>query len=266
MNKQKANAGIEWTHVYGKGTGYTWNPVGGCKHACQWVMPDGAIAECYAKSVAEGVASAAYPQGFEAHYWNPERLREPMKLKKSAGIFLDSMSDLMGWWVTNDQINAVLHVAELTPQHTYFLLTKNAPRLPKFDYPANVWVGVSSPPDYMWGKMLTIALRLRFLDSSLSYLSRTNAAIKWMSFEPLTLDVYRTVYKHDGVLNWAVIGAASNGRMEYAPDETYVKNLIKALGGQQVPVFFKGNMRSLPWAVANWRQEFPNVEGVSNDE
>lgn len=257
MNKQKKDAGIEWTHVFGEGTGYTWNPIGGCKHDCKWIMPDGQVAQCYAKSVAEGVASAAYPQGFEAHYWTPERLREPMKLKKPAGIFLDSMSDLMGHWVSDNEINAVLDICHQTPQHIYFLLTKSAVRLPKFTFPPNVWVGVSSPPDYMFGKPLTILQRYRFLSSSLTYLSRANAEVRWMSFEPLTLDVASSVFFHSDVLNWAVIGAASNGKTLYAPDEGYVTRLIHELDNQHVPVFFKGNMRSLPWATANWRQEFP---------
>lgn len=260
MNKQKKGAGIEWTHVYGPGTGYTWNPIGGCMHDCKWIMPDGQVAQCYAKSVAEGVASAAYPHGFEAHYWTPERLQEPMKLKQPAGIFLDSMSDLMGRWVKDEQIRAVLRVARLTPQHTYFLLTKNAPRLVRFNFPPNVWVGVSSPPDYMWGKELTTGQRLQFLDSALRYLGRTDAAVKWMSFEPLTISASPTVHVQSGVLDWAVIGAASNGRNEYAPSEDLVWQLVRELDRQDVPVFFKGNMRSLPWAVANWRQAFPRQD------
>jgi protein gp37 len=42
MNKQgdpsKGTAGIEWTHVFGVGTGRTWNPIGGCKHGCEWAV------------------------------------------------------------------------------------------------------------------------------------------------------------------------------------------------------------------------------------
>ncbi len=54
MNKQgnesDKSGGIEWTHVFGPGTGVTWNPIGGCRHGCVWEMPDGSVAECYAKS------------------------------------------------------------------------------------------------------------------------------------------------------------------------------------------------------------------------
>ena len=49
MNKQYKNPqsrGISWTD-------FTWNPVRGCLHECQWRMPDGEIAICYAKLVAE---------------------------------------------------------------------------------------------------------------------------------------------------------------------------------------------------------------------
>ena len=53
MNKQGPN-GIRWCD-------YTWNVVTGCLHECQWRMRDGSVAECYAKTIAEGLASAAYP-------------------------------------------------------------------------------------------------------------------------------------------------------------------------------------------------------------
>lgn len=260
MNKQKKGAGIEWCSVWGR-PGYTWNPVGGCLHDCQWTMPDGTIAECYAKTVAERVARAAYPQGFEHHYFNAARLAEPLKVKQPAGIFLDSMSDLMGHWTPTDQIEQVLDVCRRTPQHVYFLLTKNAPRLLRFDIPDNVWVGVSSPPDSIWGKPLSLSQKVAYLDRALDVL-RTLAAqgvVTWMSFEPLTMPVSCSLSATPYALSWAVIGAASKGKQYIAPDEAKVKAAVAELDYQRVPVFFKGNMKCLPWAVQNWRQEFPAV-------
>ena len=74
MNKQKPTSAkaINWTRIFRllkDGTiirtdGYTWNPVGGCLHKCEWQMPDGNIATCYAKDIAERF-TAAYPNGFE---------------------------------------------------------------------------------------------------------------------------------------------------------------------------------------------------------
>ena len=102
MNEQKPPFGIEWTRrVLVDGTrtrGFTWNPVAGCRHACEWDMPDGTRVQCYAKTTAEGVARSAYPQGFEVPTFHPHRLREPLTVKAPAGIFLDSMADLMGQW------------------------------------------------------------------------------------------------------------------------------------------------------------------------
>src|SRR3990167_2707371 len=99
MNEQKVDSksSIEWTRIVNPdGTtrrGYTWNVVGGCQHDCKWLV-DGQIAECYAKTIAERVATASFPNGFEHHYFHTERLQEPLKLKGPAGIFIDSMSDL----------------------------------------------------------------------------------------------------------------------------------------------------------------------------
>lgn len=260
MNKQKAPRGIEWTRIKaddGVLDGYTWNPVGGCKHGCEWTMPDGSQAVCYAKTIAERVAMGAYPHGFEHHYWNPERLNEPLKMKKPAGIFMDSMSDLMGHWVDEGQIKRVLGICESADWHTFQMLTKNAPRLLKFVFPENVWVGVSSPPDVMFGKALNRNQQGQMLMRSLSVLRQVNVPVRWMSFEPLSWDVSTIVGDFPDVLNWAVIGAASNGRNEYPPNEADLKALIQVLDDQGVPVFFKGNLRSLNWARDNWREDFP---------
>lgn len=265
MNEQKAPAGIEWCRVYGR-RGYTWNPVTGCQHACQWQMPDGNIAQCYAKSVAEGVALKSYPHGFEEHTFHADRLSEPVKLKEPAGIFLDSMSDLMGYWVTEREIQQVLNVCRSTPQHIYFLLTKNAPRLIQFEFPSNVWVGASSPPDFMFGKPLDREQQARMLHRTLKVLSRVNVPVRWISFEPLSWDVAPIVEQYPGALQWAVVGAASNGRQEYPPLTSDLRGILDVLDKQEVNVFFKGNMRSLPWARDNWREQFPGEVVVPKPE
>ena len=254
MNKQ-GERGIEWTRVYGR-TGYTWNVVGGCLHNCEWFI-NGEVAGCYAKTIAERVARAAFPQGFEHHYFHPGRLSEPSKIKEPSGIFLDSMSDLMGHWVPSDEVQRVLDVCADNPQHIFFLLTKNSPRLPEFQFPANVWVGVSSPPDYMWGKKLTDDMKKRMLHKSLSVLHDIDATVTWMSFEPLSWDVSSIVAEHPNALQWAVIGAASNGRVEYPPKERHLTALLDVLDADGASVFYKGNLRSLPYARSNWREAFP---------
>ncbi len=249
MNKQ-SKRGIEWTHVFGPGTGYTWNPVAGCLHDCQWEMPDGSIAECYAKTIAERVASQAYPQGFEHHYWHPNRLHEPLKLKMAAGIFLDSMSDLMGHWVPNEQVEEVLDICRRADWHQFQLLTKHAPRLLDFAFPENVWVGASVPPTFMYGKKLSNEQQSRMLKRTLSVLKQIDVPIRWMSLEPVSWDVAPEM--EDAELEWVVIGAATKGRKIYQPEPEWIQNLLDVMDAKGIPVFFKGN---LDWSP--WREDFP---------
>lgn len=256
MNKQVktknglvTGRGIEWTD-------YTWNPVAGCHHGCSWKMPDGSIAECYAKTVAESVAQAAYPDGFANTYWHPERLAEPGRIKIPSRIFLDSMSDLMDIHVTDDQVNQVLETCEKAPWHQFQLLTKNAPRLKKFKFPKNIWVGASLPPSFMFGKELNHNQQEEMLARTLMHLGtiKSYGNKVWVSFEPLSWDCAHRVRMSDTILDWAVIGAATNGRKTFQPEKFWVDNLLNALDYTKTAVFFKGN---LEWPIDEWREEFP---------
>lgn len=270
MNKQNPPNAIEWTRIKNAdGTirnGYTWNVIAGCLHDCTWNMPDGTVAQCYAKTVAERFQSA-YPDGFRHYYFHPKRLDESKRVKEGAGIFPDSMSDLMGYWVDFEHQGRVLQVMKDTPQHIYQCLTKFAPGYSKASeghgLPENMWCGVSSPPDAMWGKVMSENQKVRYMKVAMDhlyYISVNNWNVTWMSFEPLTYDWSNLIRKMGFALDWAVIGAASDDKGNYhAPDEKVTRNLIEALDEAGTKIFFKGNMRSLEWAKNNWREEFPNV-------
>lgn len=263
MNEQKAPGMIEWTRVRNPdGTvrrGFTWNPIAGCLHDCEWVMPDGKRAECYAKTVAEKF-SAAYKNGFASYYWHPKRLDEPKRQLEGAGIFCDSMSDLFGHWVKPEHQAQVLNVMRDTPQHIYQALTKNTVAYRNVEHlPLNMWAGISSPPDHFMGNDLNDKQKERYLHAALRTLSEVaeRGTITWMSFEPLSRDWAHIVREYPGALKWAVIGAASNGSKLYPPREHDVHELVCTLLGQGVKIFYKGNMRSLPYAVEHWREDFP---------
>jgi len=252
MNKQMKSAtkrGIEWTD-------YTWNPVGGCKHGCRWEMPDGTVAECYAETVAERVAQSSYPNGFEYHYWRPELLNEPLQLQKPSRIFLDSMSDLMGTWVEDDQVEQVLDICRQASWHSFQLLTKNAPRLLKFNFPSNVWVGVSAPPSIMFGRNLSEDQQKRMLLRMVDVLNKVNVPVRWMSIEPLSFDIAPLL--KNSPLAWAVIGAATNGPKTYQPKPEWVDNVLNVLDAQNTKVFFKGNLEWTPW-----REDFPEIAPIA---
>lgn len=254
MNKQYKSPdqrGIEWTD-------FTLNAVGGCDHECVWELEDGSTTICYAKAVANKMRSPSFfEHGFNHHYWHEDRLKEPEKVKEPARIFIDSMSDLMGIHVPTEHVQKVLDMCERNARHTFQLLTKNAPRLKQFHFPDNVWVGVSMPPTSMYGKVMTPDQQRRMFKTGLDVLDAIRAKVKWMSFEPLSWDVAEVMRTYSHVpLQWAVIGAATNGRRVYQPNPEHVKALIDVLDAQKVAVFFKGNLKGNT-GYTQWREEFP---------
>jgi protein gp37 len=253
MNPQQrgpGQRGIEWTHVFGYGSGYTWNPVGGCKHGCEWHMPDGTKTICYAESTVNSMQIPGYDHGFKHHYWHPEKLTEPLRLKKPAGIFMGSMADPMGHWVGDEQINQMLEICQQTRQHIYFLLTKNAPRLKSFTFPPNVWVGVSAPPSAMFGRTLNNFQQHRMLKVALESLAQVDVPVRWLSAEPLSFNVASMVQEAN--LQWVVVGAASKGSRFYQPAPGHVEDLLAICDKRKIPVFFKGNLTWQPH-----REHFP---------
>mgnify|MGYP007100057014 CR=1 FL=1 len=264
MNEQKAPGMIEWTRIRNADDtirrGWTWNPIAGCEHACTWTMPTGEVAVCYAKSQAESVRlKKFYPETFDHHYWHPSRLAEPLRAKEGGSIFVCSMSDLMGHWVTDAEIEAVLDIMRRAPWHVFQILTKNPRRLLTFDFPANVWVGASMPPDSMYGKALSELQKDRMMRITLETLAQVKTPVRWVSFEPLSWNTAPLMAHFAGAIQWAVIGAASNGKTLYAPNDGHVQALVEVLEDQGCSVFYKGNLKASPWAAANWRDGFPTV-------
>ncbi len=241
MNKQKKGTGIEWTMPYGR-TGYTWNPVFGCKHDCTWTMPDGTHIECYAATIAN-----RFGMDFKQYTFKEHILNDPLRLKKPSCIFVGSMADLFGHWVPGEDIKRVLDVMRKADWHIFQTLSKYPIRLAQFNpYPDNVWVGVSLPMGRLSRKSAARALAVY-----LKHLSRVQARVRFMSIEPLWFNaapVFRKWFETYGELplQWAIIGAASNGRRTYQPDRNWVDQLVAFLKSVGVPVFMKNNLKWTP--------------------
>lgn len=225
-------------------------------------MPDGKIAICYAENVALNLAQTAYPEGFEHHYVRDEKvLNEPFVIKKPAKIFIDSMSDLFGRWVPDEHIEKVLAVCRKTPWHVFLALTKNPKRMLNFELPKNFWPGVSSPPDFMWKKELKQTQKEKLLENTIKVLASFSKHYAWLSIEPLSWDISGLLARYPGVLKWAVIGAASNGKTYYQPDPMHVRAVLDVLDNQNVPVFFKGNLDWQKLPFTRWRESWPEGQG-----
>lgn len=176
---------IEWTDA-------TWNPIRGCTK----ISPG--CKHCYAERFAErfrGVPGHPFEQGFDLRLV-PEKLGEPLRLKKPLHIFVNSMSDLFHDEVPVEYIRQVFDVMNQANWHQYQVLTKRAERLESLNdvinWAPNIWMGVSvENSDYAW---------------RIDYLRRTNAHVKFLSIEPL-LGPIRTLKLHG--INWVIVGGES---------------------------------------------------------
>jgi protein gp37 len=260
-NKTNPSGGIEWTHIFGPGTGFTANPVRGCQHQCRWKMPDGNVAICYAESQRDRLNGKG---AFQKITFHPEVLAAIRKHKQRAGIFIDSMSDLFAQGVENEWLAETLHTIRECPQHIFFSLTKNPARFVQlrreYIYPLNLFLGVSMPPTFMFGKELTVQQQTTWFHKALEKLCACDAAVRWVSLEPLSWDCSDILAQFRDRLHWAVIGAASDGARTHQPAPHTLARVLDSLAG--LPVFFKGNLRDSITpsnGFSLWRQEFPNL-------
>lgn len=160
MTVASDHSGIEWTEA-------TWNPTSGCTK----VSPG--CDRCYAERITQRFPGT-FPNGFKLTL-RPDSLDVPLRWKRPRVIFVNSMSDLFHVDVPEDYLQLVFDVMRRTPQHTYQILTKRAERLARlgsrFEWPDNVWVGVSvETSSYTW---------------RLDYLRAVPAAVRFVSAEPL---------------------------------------------------------------------------------
>lgn len=218
MNK----TGIEWCD-------YTWNPVTGCKHGCPY---------CYARKIAERFkGSKAWPQGFDPMF-HPERLDDPVKMKKPQTIFVCSMADLFGDWVPAWWIWDTFAAMDAAPQHTYIMLTKNPERMKRFapqkgDLPRGVkenwWFGTS-----VTCQIDTVRIKpLLEMDGN-----------RFISFEPLIrdpgpLDLIDT-WKGP-LIKQVIIGAQTNPF--YPVQVSWIKTIEDAADRAGAKVFVKDSLK-----------------------
>lgn len=228
------------------------------------------LARCYAKALAEnGVAKPHYTNGFEHHYWRGHAVQAFTAGSTARLIFCDSMSDLFEVNVPNERVIEVLELMRKAPHHAYQSLTKAPGRLRQFIpyMPPNLWVGVSSPPDWLLKQLLTQEQQIRMLSNSLKALHQVKKEagnLVWMSAEPVCFDLTQVI-GDDHPLDWIVIGAASNGPKYYQPDRLHVVRLLEVMDRTGTPVFYKGNLRptfkhDLGSSNLNrWREDFPST-------
>jgi protein gp37 len=227
---------IEWCD-------YTWNPVTGCKHNC---TKKTAGFDCYAMKL-HNMRHKAYLEGKkmpeqyafpfdDPHVWN-NRLLERMP-KTPSIIFVGSMCDLFGKWVSSEVLEYLLMQINDHPEHIFMFLTKNPVRYADFEYPENV----------MLGHTITGNSNLFDLpESPVSFPVKSFFDMKYvrnhrifLSYEPM---LYSTEIK---ILNYAdlvIVGADTSKNPTYPQPDDVQRMFNRFSPLKHDRVFFKENIR-----------------------
>ncbi len=213
---------IEWTEV-------TWNPVTGCSKISEGCR------NCYAERMTrrlQAMGLEAY-QGLldsKGHFTGRlnlivKALNEPLKQKKPAIIFVNSMGDLFHERVPFAYIDLVFETIRKCPKHIFQILTKRPQRalqylLNKEPLP-NVWLGVSvEKKDYR---------------HRINILRAIPAAVRFISFEPLIGDI--CLFNTSGI-DWVIAGGETGpGARPMHP--YWVRNIRDICEVAGIPFFFK---------------------------
>lgn len=208
------NSSIEWTET-------TWNPITGCSK----ISPG--CKNCYAERFAHRLkimGQKNYSNGFKVSV-HPELINLPFKMKKPQIIFVNSMSDLFHENIADEHIYSIFDTMNKTDWHIYQILTKRSKRLLKLNqyikWTSNIWMGVSVENN-------------NYIDR-IKDLQKTNAIIKFISFEPLIGPIYSFPLED---INWVIVGGES-GPHARIMEPIWVRNIRDLCNENYIPFFFK---------------------------
>ncbi len=208
----------------------TWNPVTGCTPVSIGCK------NCYAKRLAETRlrGRCGYPQDDPFRVTvHPERLDEPVKVKKHRRIFVCSMSDLFHKDISDDFIMRIFNVIEKTPQHDYMVLTKRPERmrdyfvylidLEFYKNINNLWLGITIENQATWDA------RKEPLKELSEYFP------VFVSAEPLLgpIDMGDISW-----LDWLIVGGETGPGARFMESD-WARYLLRQARRHKVPFFFK---------------------------
>jgi protein gp37 len=226
---------IEWTES-------TWNPSTGCDA----ISPG--CDNCYAERMSyrlKAMGQSKYKNGFKLTT-HPKTLDLPLRWKKPQRIFVNSMSDLFHDQVPLEYIQRVFSTMRRADWHQFQVLTKRSGRLlavnEQIAWPPNVWMGVS--------------VESAAYKSRIDHLRKTDAAVKFLSLEPLIDDL--------GTLNldnidWVIVGGES-GPGARPMEKAWVDRICHQCAACDVPFFFK------QWGGVQKKRTGRKLNGRTYDE
>ncbi len=213
---------ISWTNA-------TWNPTHGCSRVSEGCR------NCYAErlSLQKGFTNLPWTKANEQAnvMLKPHKLKDPLKLKEPARIFVNSMSDLFHPAIPDTYRDQVWAIMAMTPQHTYQILTKRPELAAQWHGPwlSNIWMGASVEN----AKALSRLVSLR----------ACGAKVKFLSIEPLLESIGTPDFAG---IDWVIVGGESGPDFRPMP-HVWARDIRDACQASGTAFFFKQS--------AAWRTE-----------
>lgn len=215
--KMGGKSGIEWTDS-------SWNPVTGCTKV------SAGCAFCYAERLAKRLQmmnpTGKYRNGFKLTLHEKD-IELPLSWKEPRTIFVNSMSDLFHEQVPFSFIKRVFDTMEKADWHTFQILTKRPERMQYFtneyygEVLPNVWLGTSIEDSKVLHR--------------LAILKKVDAAIRFVSFEPLLGSVGKVNLRG---IHWAIVGGES-GKYHRPIKKEWIHEIRRQCRKYNVAFFFK---------------------------
>ena len=241
---------IEWTDA-------TWNPVSGCTKITR------GCDHCYAERIAErfrGVPDHPFRNGFDLTL-REHKLREPLSWRASRRVFVNSMSDLFHKEIPKPFVDRVFDTMEEADWHVFQVLTKRSSLLRRY---VNARYPKGSAPSHIW---LGVSIEDQLSLTRLTHLKQANAAVRFVSFEPLLEDLSELDLQG---IHWAIAGGESGSSARPVKPE-WIRSIRDQCKSQNVAFFFKQWGGSTPKSHGNrldgrqWLQ-YPRIASTSDME
>jgi protein gp37 len=206
--------------------GSSWNPVSGCNPISEGCK------NCYAKRMTKRFDP---DRDFSIVKTHPERLHDPLKWKSPRKVFVCSLSDLFNDNVSDEFIHDVLKSMIDAPQHIYMLLTKRPERM--MTIINGFYDSYKIKPFDNWIVGTTIESDRQM--PRIEYLANTQAAIKYISAEPLLsdLNLHLDIYNNISAVFAGCESGTGAGIRETKID--WFRNLRDQCMGNDVSFFLK---------------------------
>ncbi|MCL2711116.1 MAG: phage Gp37/Gp68 family protein [Planctomycetaceae bacterium] len=243
---------IAWTDA-------TWNPVTGCTP----ISPG--CANCYAAAMVPRLqtmnpkTAEKYRNGFNVTL-HPDELKKPLAWKKPKMIFVCSMGDLFHEKVPFHFIDKVMNVIDLTPQHTYQILTKRPGRMRLFFFNrywelGNMWLGVTVCNQEEADRNIPALLDIDI---------PADGCRRFVSIEPMltaiNISQYLPGYASDWV-DWIIVGGET-GANARPMDADWARTIRDQCRYSKTPFFFKQMSGRQPMPEDLNIKEFPTKGGT----